>query len=205
MKRFVLFCLECQAPNTSARDWHEGSYASILYPNAKMDDRRTDEFLKSVGTKEEKSSFLKSYYSSESFQEGDEGRRRQHVHHQQRPLPVHDHLQRQREGLHAPPPHRGHPRGRFEAVLFQGDPGRHLDSTTLKKTIIELGKHGIKVPLALLDAGYCNPRRLAGMGIDFIARLDAKMKTHNELKGKCLDGLEAKENFIRYGGKGSSV
>lgn len=138
LKGLVLFCLERQ-------DWYEGNYASILYPNAKMDDRGIGELLKSVGTKD--------CYLRESFKEGAKG--------------IIDNVHCQftttcngngkastclrlirviREDDSKP-------------VYFRVTQGATLDFTTLKKTIMELGKYGIKVPLALLDAGYCNPMR----------------------------------------------
>lgn len=202
LKALVLFYLECQAPNTSAEDWYEGNYVSILYPNAKMDDQRISELLKSIGTEEVKSAFLKSYYSKESFKDGtkviiDSTGIINNVHCQFTTICNHNGkvstclrlITVIREDDSKP-------------VYFRMIPGAALDSATLKKTIIELGKYDIKVSLALLDAGYCtlqNLKRLISMDIDFITRLDAKMKVYKELKKKYFVTLEAKENFIRYG------
>ena len=202
LKALVLFYLECQAPNTSAEDWYEGNYASVLYPNARMDDKRISELLRAIGTEETKSSFLKAYYSNETFGEGteviiDSTGIINNVHCQFTTICNHNGkvstclrlITVIREDDSKP-------------VYFRMIPGAALDSATLKKTLIELGKYGIKVSLALLDAGYCtlqNLKRLANIGIDFITRLDAKMKAYKELKKKHFGGLEAKENFIRYG------
>lgn len=202
LKALILFYLECQAPNASAQDWYEGNYASILYPNAKMDGQRISELLKSIGTEKVKSSFLKSYYSKETFKDGtkviiDSTGIINNVHCQFTTICNHNGkistclrlITVIREDDSKP-------------VYFRMIPGSTLDSTTLKKTIIELGKYDIKVSLALLDAGYCtlqNLKRLINMDIDFITRLDAKMKAYKELKKKHFDGLETKENFIRYG------
>lgn len=202
LKALVLFYLECQAPNTSAEDWYEGNYASVLYPNARMDGQRISELLRAIGTEEMKSSFLKAYYSNEAFGEGtkviiDSTGIINNVHCQFTTICNHNGkvstclrlITVIREEDSKP-------------VYFRMIPGATLDSATLKKTLIELGKYGIKVSLALLDAGYCtlqNLKRLTAMDIDFITRLDAKMKAYKELKKKYFGGLEAKENFIRYG------
>ncbi len=202
LKALILFYLECQAPNSSALDWYEGNYASILFPKAKMDDQRISELLKSIGTEEVKSDFLKSYYSKESFKEGtkviiDSTGIINNVHCQFTSICNHNGkvstclrlITVIREDDSKP-------------IYFRMIPSSTLDSTTLKKTIIELGKYDIKVSLALLDAGYCslqNLKRLTKMNIDFITRLDAKMKVYKSLKKKYMDSLETKDNFIRYG------
>lgn len=202
LKALVLFYLECQAPNTSAEDWYEGNYASVLYPNARMDGQRISELLRAIGTEEMKSSFLKAYYSNETFAEGtkviiDSTGIINNVHCQFTTICNHNGkvstclrlITVIREEDSKP-------------VYFRMIPGATLDSATLKKTLIELGKYGIKVSLALLDAGYCtlqNLKRLTSMDIDFITRLDAKMKAYKELKKKYFGELETKENFIRYG------
>lgn len=204
LKALVLFYLECQAPNSSAEDWYDGNYASVLYPDAKMDGQRISELLRSIGTEEAKSSFLKSYYSKESFKDGtkviiDSTGIINNVHCQFTTICNHNGkvstclrlITVIREDDSKP-------------VYFRMIPGATLDSTTLKKTIIELGKYDIKVSLALLDAGYCtlqNLKRLINMGIDFITRLDAKMKIYKELKKKHFGSLETKDNFIRYGSR----
>ena len=54
LKALVLFYLECQAPNASAEDWYEGNYASVLYPDARMDGQRISELLRAIGTEEMK-------------------------------------------------------------------------------------------------------------------------------------------------------
>lgn len=202
LKALVLFYLECQVPNASAEDWYEGNYASVLYPDARMDGQRISELLRAIGTEEMKSSFLKAYYSNETFGEGtkviiDSTGIINNVHCQFTTICNHNGkvstclrlITVIREDDSKP-------------VYFRMIPGASLDSATLKKTLLELGKYGIKVSLALLDAGYCtlqNLKRLTTMDIDFITRLDAKMKAYKELKKKYFGGLEAKENFIRYG------
>lgn len=201
LKALVLFYLECQAPNSSASEWYEGNYASVLFPDARMDDQRISELLKSLGNEETKSSFLKSYYSNETFQSGtkviiDSTGIINDVHCSFTTICNHDGkvstcirlITVIREEDSKP-------------IYFRMVPGSTLDSSTLKKIIIELGKYGINVSLALLDAGYCtiqNLRRLMSMKIDFITRLDAKMRFYKKLKEEYFEGLDSQENFTRY-------
>ena len=201
LKALVLFYLECQAPNSSASDWYEGNYVSVLYPNAKTDDRRISELLKSIGNEKTKSAFLKAYYSDETFQNGtkviiDSTGIINNIHCSFTTICNHDGkvstcirlITVIREEDSKP-------------IYFRMVPGSTLDSSTLKKIIIELGKYGIDVTVALLDAGYCtiqNLKRLMSMKIDFITRLDAKMLLYKKLKKECFDALESEENFISY-------
>ena len=65
-----LFYLEYQVPNGNALDWFEGNYASVLYPDARMDDQRISEVLSVLGKKETKSAILRKYYEWETFKNG---------------------------------------------------------------------------------------------------------------------------------------
>ena len=197
----ILFYLECQAPNSSASDWFEGNYASFLYPDAKMDDQRISELLSVLGKEETKSAILRKYYEKETFKTGtkviiDSTGIINDIHCSFTAVCNHNGkvstcirlITVIREEDSKP-------------IYFRMVPGSTLDSATLKKTIVELGKYGIQVSMALLDVGYCtasNIRRLMTMKIVFITRLDAKTVLFRNLKKKCFDDLERKENFVRY-------
>ncbi len=49
-KALVCYYVLTTDPNSWAKDWYSTNYASVLFPNADMDDRRISEFLKRIGS-----------------------------------------------------------------------------------------------------------------------------------------------------------
>lgn len=201
LKALILFYLECRSSNSTAEEWFEGNFASSLYPDAKMSSQRISELLDSIGTEEAKSSFLKAYYSASDFKKGtkviiDSTGIINNVHFSFTTVCNHGGkvstcirlITVIREEDSKP-------------VYFRMAPGSTLDATTLKKIVIELGKYGIDISYALVDAGYStkeNLKRLMTMKIGFITRLDAKLGLYKELKEKYIGTLRRKENLIHY-------
>ena len=48
----------CRLANCHAKDWWEGNYASILYPNAELESQRISNFLAEIGDEEKLHDFL---------------------------------------------------------------------------------------------------------------------------------------------------
>jgi transposase len=89
-------------------------------------------------------------------------------------------------------------------LYFRYVAGNIVDVSTLKNTIVELGKRGVKSTFALLDAGYFsegNIKSLYGDKIDFLTRMPAGRKLFKQLITDTADTLEKSENLVIYNGR----
>ncbi|WP_135358332.1 hypothetical protein [Lactimicrobium massiliense] len=57
----IHYYILCRLANCHAKDWWEGNYASILYPNAELENQRISDFLAEIGDEEKLRRFFKAY------------------------------------------------------------------------------------------------------------------------------------------------
>jgi transposase len=86
-------------------------------------------------------------------------------------------------------------------IYFRAVAGDIADVSSLKTTVAEIKKLGLKADSAILDAGYCSKENLQFMcqeEINFITRLPKSHKVFNELV-KEAGLIEESKNAIQYG------
>lgn len=173
-KALVMYYLLARAPNSWADDWYGSNYASILFPDADMDDRRISEFLKRIGEAEIQRKFFEKFLERTvgsdptAFIVDSTG--------------VPNSVRMPITGISN---HNGDVSLETRVILVcrKSDrmplfvryvPGNVNDSITLVRTIEELRCYGLNTDYVLIDAGYCtleNMRSLVESHIGFITRL----------------------------------
>lgn len=173
-KALVSFYILTDLPHSWAKDWYESSYASILFPDADMDDRRISDFLKQIGEGDLHRGFFGHYIPAmigddpTSFIIDSTGAPNS-----------------SRMSITGISNHNGEIKMEVRVILVcrKSDrmpmlaryiPGNVIDSSTLTKTIQQLKEYGINPAYTLIDAGYCtldNMNDLLESHIDFITRL----------------------------------
>ena len=76
-----------------------------------------------------------------------------------------------------------------------------VDVSTLTRSIRELKANGVKIKLAILDAGYYsdeNIRELYAGKISFVTRMKENRKLYKSLVAKHVPGIESKESIIGF-------
>ncbi len=184
MKALMMFYLLTDKPNSYALDWYESSYASVLYPEADMDDRRLSEFLDRIGDTVVNRSFFKLYIpwllkdGSRAFIIDSTG------------VPNAIHMP-----ITAISNHNGDlsletrlifvcRKDDLMPLYYRYIPGNVVDTTTLTRTVDELGCMGVEVGYIVMDAGYCtleNMEDLILSDIDFLTRLKPNFKMYKDL------------------------
>ena len=183
-KALVCYYVLSSDPNSWALDWYSSSYASVLFPEADLDDRRISEFLKRIGDPEVQRAFFKAYIpmitenDPVAFILDSTG------------VPNSVHMD-----ITAVNNHNGEV-SREVRVIFvcrKSDrmplfaryvPGNIVDSETLARTIDELSCLGVEPEYAILDAGYCTLENMEGLlesHIGFITRLKPNYKMYKDM------------------------
>ena len=192
------------ASNRYAEDWWEGSYARILFPNAKLRSQRISEFYKLLGEEAVHRNFFNRYL-------------RLFCHNQQAGvlidstgMPNDIHF-----SLTAINTHNGVTSNETRLILvvdreskmplyFRYNAGNIVDVTTLRSTIAELGAFGVNIDYAIVDAGYyCenNVRSLYGddtgdKAIPFLTRIGPNLKLYKQLASEHVDDLVGAEYML---------
>ena len=206
-KALLMFYILTDSPHSYAQSWYEGSYASILFPNADMDDRRITEFLKEMGNSDHHRFFFDSYIprlledcDSKAFIIDSAG------------AP---------NSVHMAPTALNNHNGKISMevriilvcriedrmpLFFRYVPGNLVDSSTLIRTIDQLDCMNIEISRILIDAGYCtlkNMEDLLDSHINFITRLRPNYEMYKDmvkLHARELDGTEKilyKDRFVK--------
>mgnify|MGYP002630739033 CR=1 FL=1 len=87
-------------------------------------------------------------------------------------------------------------------IYFRAIGGDIADISTVKTTVSEIKKLGLKPDSAILDAGFCSKENLQFMcteQINFITRLPKSHKVFNELVKSSKYMMETSKNAITYG------
>ena len=181
--------------------WYEGNIAKILIKNNDVSSQRISEFLKEIGDEKLEREFFKKYISK--FVDCEEG-----IIIDTTALP---------NQIQLPFNQWGYNDGNIEKqikflfvvdkenslpIYFRYLPGNIVDVSTLKITLEEVKKYGIKGSFLLLDAGFYsedNIKEIYKEKIQFLTRLPSSKKLYKELIKKEAKGLESYKNAVRYG------
>ena len=185
----VGYKLLASGSNRYAEDWWEGSYASVLFPNAKLRSQRISEFYAKLGDEDVQRRFFSKYLHA--MCKG--GRVGVLIDSTGMPNDI-------CFPLTAVNTHNGVTSNETRLLLvvermtgmplfFRYNAGNIVDVTTLRSTICELDAFGINTDYAILDAGYyseANIKDLYGNGDDekaipFLTRLVSNRKLYKQL------------------------
>lgn len=196
----------CSMANCHAGDWWEGSYASILYPNASLSSQRISDFLTAIGDEYSQREFFHAYFRLLERT----GENPDHILIDSTGLPNSIHFP-----LTAISNHNGEINNEVRLIYmvqqrtglpiyFRYCPGNVIDASTLVRCLAELKEQGINTKFAILDAGYCTDENIDafyGNKISFVTRLKENRILYKELVSKHLSTMEARENLVDYNGR----
>jgi transposase len=186
-----------------AQTWYQGNYVSMLYGNANISSQRISEFLRKLGNEKVVRGFFEEYLNIVAEKECG-------VIIDSTGLPNEMNSPVSRFGYHG-----GHGEQETRLIMvvdhknktplyFRYVAGNIVDVSTLKNTVTELGKMGVKSTFALLDAGYYsegNIKSLYADKIDFLTRMPAGRKLFKQLVVDTAETLEKSENLVIYNGR----
>ena len=199
------YALEGRA-STQAAAWYRSSYASYLYPKANLSTQRISDFLKAVGTPENRRAFLLAQikYVLDSTDEE---------------LCVLIDSTGLPNSCDVPitciSNHEGDINLEFRMIavvqkktglplFYEVVAGNIVDITTLEHTITKLGQYGLRVNYVIGDAGYCCPgvvERLLLHGISFMTRLAPQYTLFKDAVKKYLDKLDKIGTAVKFKGR----
>jgi len=181
--------------------WFEGNYAKICYPNVDLSSQRISDFLKYLGDENLQRKFFNQYIPS--YAESNEG-----IIIDATSLPNQIHMPITQWGLSGEEIDK---QIRFLLVVdkknsmplfFRYFSGNIVDVSTLKNTIKELQKFGIKENYVYMDAGFFsedNILELYEQEINFLTRLPSMRTIYKELITSEVKNIERYENAVQYG------
>lgn len=184
-----------------SKTWFEGNYAKICYPNVDLSSQRISDFLKILGDEDLQRKFFKQYIPA--YAKSNEG-----IIIDATSLPNQIHMPITQWGLSGEEIDK---QIRFLLVVdkknsmplfFRYFAGNIVDVSTLKNTINELQKHGIKENYVYMDAGFFsedNILELYNQEINFLTRLPSIRTIYKELIRSEVKNIERYENAVQYG------
>lgn len=186
-----------------AQTWYQGNYVSILHGNANISSQRISEFLKKLGSEKVLRDFFKKYLNIVAEKECG-------VIIDSTGLPNEMNSPVSKFGYHG-----GNTEQETRLVMvvdhktqtplyFRYVAGNIVDISTLKNTVVELEKMGVKSTFALLDAGYYSEENIKNLyfdKIDFLTRLPSGRKLFKQLVADTSENLEKSENLVIYNGR----
>lgn len=189
--------------NDHALTWYEGSYASILYPNANLTSQRISDFLASIGKMENLSAFfdahiawLKKYATDDPAVLIDSTGLPNSIHFPLTAISNHNgKISREVRMTTILQRDSGYP------LMFRINPGNIVDCSTLTRSVNEAIERGLKVDMAIIDAGYCtkpNIDELYGAHIEWLTRLPETHKVWKQMIQKESDDLRSKGHLVKY-------
>ena len=183
-----------------AEVWYEGSYAKILFPNARLESQRVSETLCELGKESVQRKFFGRYIGEIAETSGEVvvdstgmeneieiplteyGGRSGDIRKETKMIMVVDRI------THVP-------------LYFRLVAGNIVDVSTLITTFSLMGKFGLSPSMVLMDAGYYsekNIRSLFKSEIAFLTRLPAGRRLYKELIGQTAKTLESAQNIVIY-------
>lgn len=184
-----------------SKTWFEGNYAKICYPHVDLTSQRISDFLKWLGDENLQRKFFKQYIPS--YTESNEG-----IIIDATSLQNQIHMPLTQWGLSGEEIDK---QIRFLLVVdkqnsmplfFRYFSGNIVDVSTLKNTIKELQKFGIKENYVYMDAGFFsedNILELYEQKINFLTRLPSLRTIYKELITSEVKNIERYENAVQYG------
>jgi len=188
-----------------ADTWWQGSYASILFPSAKLESQRVSEFLAYIGQEEVLRTFFREYFRLLYGGEDTTG-----ILIDSTGLPnasnmsitqISNHngdINEEARLIYVIDRQTGMP------IYFRYCAGNIIDVTTLCTTLAELRQYHIAIDYAIVDAGYCseqNIEELYNNHVRFVTRLAPNRTLFKEVTAIHLSGLMTSSNALRYGNR----
>jgi len=184
-----------------AKTWFDGNYVSVKFSGVDLSSQRISDFLKVLGKEELQRKFFSAYL--QNFSKNREG-----VIIDATSLPNQIHIPLSAWGRSGEEIDK---QIRFlivverkteEPLFFRYYEGNIVDVSTLRNTIVELKKFGIKETYVYIDAGYFseeNIKELYKEKMNFLTRLPSIRCLYKELIDAEVKDLENPKNFVRYG------
>jgi hypothetical protein len=185
--------------------WYQGNYASLLFPQAKLQSQRVSEFLATIGKENVQRDFFRQYYKCLYNNAGTTG-----ILIDSSGLPnaskmsvtqINNHkgdISLEARLIYVLDRRNGMP------IYFRYCPGNVVDVSTLCTTLAELKQYGIDTDYAILDAGYyseANMQELWRNNVKFVTRLAPNRKLFKNVAKKELSSLATSDHAIRYGNR----
>jgi len=207
------FKLLSGASNRYAEDWWEGSYARILFPNAKLRSQRLSEFYEQLGDEAVHRRFFNNYLR---------------LFCQNKPVGVLIDSTGIPNDIHFPltaiNTHNGITSNESRLLLvvdrksgmplfFRYNAGNIVDVTTLRATLAELDAFGVNVDYAIVDAGYYSENNIRSLygdndeskAIPFLTRIGSNLKLYKQLVSEHATDLSQAEYMLMQRGRLLSV
>jgi len=190
-----------------AKDWFDGSYARLQYPQADLLSQRLSDFFKRLGDEGLQQKFFSEYISTVS-------KTGSGIIIDATSLPNQIHIPLTAWGLHGEEIDK---QIRFllvvdektrQPVYFRTVPGNIVDVSTLSNTIKELAQYGVKKAYAFLDAGFFSESNILDMyaaEMNFLTRLPSQRTLYQKLVHEHAKSLESYPNIVRNGERGLFV
>ena len=185
-----------------AKTWWEGNYASVLFPNARLDGPRISEFLRAMGDEKTQRRFFERYIKAVLSGPGihgiliDSEGLPNSIDMEVTQLSNHDgDINVETRLIYICERNTGLP------LYFRYISGNIVDFSTLATTVEELEKAGVCTDFAILDAeSYCdeNIKLLYEKEIAFVTRLKQNRVLYKALVADHLAGLQASENLVAF-------
>ena len=202
LKAMIQYYVLCNLANCHVRDWWDGNYARILYPDANLSDQRIDEMLTYIGDEGIQQDFFKEY--AKLLANMNEGTT---ILIDSTGLPNSMHFP-----LTAISNHNGKITNEMRLIfVLQQETSLPLfmyscsfniiDITPLMKTIDELKTYGIQPKVAILDAEFLTKENIETLfknGISFLSRLKETSRLYQDVLSAHLPTLEEKDNLVSY-------
>lgn len=178
LRSMVLYYILSNNANCHAGIWHEGSYASLLYPNANLTSQRISGFLSAIGKPENRIAFFDAHADwvksicNDPATLVDSTGLPNNIHFPLTAVSIHNgkisrevmmHMLVQRDT--------GFP------LLFRITPGNIVDISTITRTVNEAFLRNLEIDFVSMDAGFFTPsniEELYASDIDFITRMPAE-------------------------------
>ena len=205
VRALLQYYVLCNAANSHAATWYEGSYARILYPKANLESQRISDMLTNLGDEWTYREFFKAYFSLLAKRKGGEN-----ILIDSTGLPNSIHFP-----LTAVSNHNGKISNEVRLIYvvqqrtnlplyFRYVAGNVIDVSTLTKTILELKAFQIDTKFAVLDAGYLteeNMNELFEAKVSFLSRMKENTILYKTVVNEHLPSLESENNLISYNGR----
>jgi hypothetical protein len=189
-----------------ADTWWSGNYASILFPEAKLQSQRVSEFLAALGDEEVQRRFFNEYLASIY---GKQGRTSGIL------IDSTGLTNASKMSLTQVSNHNGEvsmeirliyviDRRNGMPIYFRYCPGNIVDVSTLCTTLAELSQYNIAIEYAIVDAGYFsedNVKELYQNNVHFVTRLAPNRKIYKQVAESELPDILASQYAVRYGNR----
>ena len=204
MMSLLGFKLLAGASNRYAEDWWAGSYARILFPNARLRSQRLSEFYCRLGNEEVHRRFFSDYLRLIC--------KKRHVGILIDSTGLPNDIKFPLTAINT---HSGVTSNESRLLLvvdrksgmplfFRYNAGNIVDVTTLRSTIAELEALGVDIGYTIVDAGYYSENNIRslyggdndGGGIPFLTRIGSNLKLFKQLASEHVDDLARAEYML---------